>query len=73
MRAEKVTHCRGQGTRVVHDVAALQKVCAAELLTSEFGGHGDDLHPGGQCPFDPRGGVLDRQGLIRPHTQLASR
>lgn len=73
MRADKAAHHCGQRTRVVHDVAAVQEVGVAELLTGEIGGHGDDFRPGRQGGFDSRRGVLDRQALLRPNTQLASR
>src|SRR5829696_8396391 len=71
MRADKVAHHLGQRTRVVHDVAAVQEVSVAELLTGEIGGHGDDLYPSHQRRLNSRRGVLDRQALLWPNTQLA--
>jgi len=51
MHAGKAAHHCGQGTRVVHDVAAVQEIGVAELLAGEIGGHGDDLCP--QPPAPP--------------------
>src|SRR5215208_5260839 len=50
-----------QLARLVHDVAAIQEVGIAKLLTGEPGRNGDDLHPGRQRPLHPRRGVFDRQ------------
>src|SRR5215212_708711 len=62
-----------QRARVVHDVAAIQKVGVAELLAGEPGRNGDDLHPGRQRPLHPRRGVFDRQALPHLEVELACR
>jgi hypothetical protein len=41
----QAAHDPRQCTRVVHDVAAIQKIGVAELLTGEIGSDGDDLRP----------------------------
>src|SRR5829696_7378028 len=62
-----------QLARLVHDVAAIQEVGIAKLLTGEPGRNGDDLHPGRQRPLHPRRGVFDRQALPRLEVELARR
>src|SRR5215216_3090287 len=62
-----------QRARVVHDVAAIQKVGVAEPLAGESGRNGNDLHPGRQRPLHPRRGVFDRQALPRLEAELARR
>ncbi len=58
-------HDLWQRTRVVHDVAAIQKVGVAKLRAGEIGGDGDDLRPRRERRPAPNGGVLDRQALPR--------
>src|SRR5215211_4253612 len=62
-----------QRARVVHDVAAIQKVGVPKLLAGEPSRNGDDLHPGRQCPLHPRRGVFDRQALPHLEVELARR
>src|SRR5215207_3454579 len=64
-RPDQAMYNLWQHTRVVHDVAAIQKVGIAKLLTGEPGRNGDDLHPGRQSSLHPRRGVFYRQALPR--------
>src|SRR5215208_1981235 len=70
---DQAMYNRWQRARVVHDVAAIQKVGVAKLLAGEPGRNGDDLHPGRQCPLHPRRGVFDRQALPHLEVELARR